>query len=390
MDNHFLLTLSVIFGSAAMMATLALFTRQSLLVAYLVVGMLLGPYALAWVPDARILQSLSDVGLLVLLFLLGVKLQPQNLFRIFKESLTITLASGVLCAVLGVALAHAFGFQGMNAWVLGVSCVFSSTILCLRLMPEHMLRFQRVGELLVGVLLLQDMLAIFFLLLLDLGELSWKNAPLFAQVFLSLPVLGGMAFLVERFVLRWLFFRFQKIHEFLFLLTVAWCFMMSQLAVFWGLSSLIGAFIAGISLSQSPFAHFFDESLKPLRDFFMVLFFFAVGASVNVLEVIPLWQPVLAFGLFQVFGKFFMMRPFMRWCPLNSSEATEASVRLAHGSEFSLIISLVAYNKGLIDLSTHTVIQTSALVSFVLASGWMVLFFTTPISPEKPSSLPAQ
>lgn len=163
-------TVFVIFTGAAVLATLALYARQSLLVAYIALGALLGPSGLGVVSDAALVGDIASFGIMFLLFLLGLDLQPQELLRMVRKTTVVTLASSILFAGVGYTVALGFGFAQIDALVVGAAMTFSSTIIGLKLLPTTILHHQRTGEVIISVLLLQDLIAIVVLLLVQGGR----------------------------------------------------------------------------------------------------------------------------------------------------------------------------------------------------------------------------
>lgn len=246
----------LIFTGAALLSTVALQTRQSLLVAYIIVGIVLGPWGLKWVPDSSMTREFGDVGIVFLLFLLGLHLHPQNLFHMLKKVTLLTVVSSLVFLGMGFAIALAFGYPYDQSLVIGATVMFSSTIIGLKLLPTTILHHQHTGEVMISVLLMQDLLAITVLLLLNAsggGGMGWTD---FFIIGISLPVLVLVGYIMERFVLVKLITRFERIREYIFLLAVSWCLGMGELANVLGLSQEIGAFIAGVALAASPIANY--------------------------------------------------------------------------------------------------------------------------------------
>jgi Kef-type K+ transport system membrane component KefB len=292
-------SLFFIFFGAALLATLALFTRQSLLVAYILLGVLLGPYGLELVADPDLIAEMADIGIIFLLFLLGLNLHPQNLIHMLRSASLATLASTLIFGAFAWFVAYLFHFSIGDQAVIAIAMTFSSTIIGLKLLPTTVLHHQRMGEIVISVLLLQDLIAIVTLIILNAAGTVGIS---FSEIFwlaISLPGLGLFCFLTERYVMRPLLLRFDRIQEYIFLLAIGWCLGVAQLAHCMNLSYEIGAFIGGVSIATGPIALFISESLKPLRDFFLVLFFFALGAKFNLAILPSVWLPtlVLAFGL---------------------------------------------------------------------------------------------
>ena len=370
----------LIFTGAAVLATLALYARQSVLVAYILLGMLLGPSALGLVRDIQLLQDLSHVGIVFLLFLLGLNLHPQDLWRMFRKATVVTLASSILFGALGSATAWAFGYNTAESIVIGAAMMFSSTIIGLKLLPSTALHHQHSGEIIISVLLLQDLIAILILLVLHgLTGASdgWHRA---SALSLTLPGFMLFAFGFSRFVLVRLLARFDTIQEYVFLLAIGWCLGMAELSEALGLSPEIGAFIAGIALATEPISRFIAESLKPLRDFFLVVFFFSLGAAFDLSAMNQVWAPALVLAAVGLLVKPEVFRRL--WIREGESPALarEVGVRLGQISEFSLLIAVVATQSNVISMKASYLIQLATLITFIASSYFIVLRYPTPIA----------
>ena len=373
-------TVFLVFTGAAIVATAALFARQSLLVAYILLGALFGPSALGWVSDPELIRSISEFGIMFLLFLLGLNLQPQELLRMVRKTTQVTLLSSLIFFGAGYALSLAFGFSSMEALLVGGAATFSSTIVGLKLLPTTVLHHQRTGEVIISILLLQDLLAIVLLLVVQGSSHGNMQLGDILILLVALPALIGFAWVVERYLLLRLIRRFDKIQEYIFLMTIGWCLGMAELAGLLGLSAEIGAFIAGVVLASSPIAMFIAESLKPLRDFFLVLFFFSLGAGFDIGAIDQVILPaVLLAGVLML-----LKPPVFRWLLLRTGESEkrshEVGYRLGQMSEFSLLLAVLAFEQGVIGAEASYLIQLSTLVTFLISSYLVVLRFPTPIA----------
>lgn len=380
MHNHIIFSIFLIFCGAAILATLALYTRQSLLVAYIILGVLIGPSGMSLVSDPVILKDVGDIGIIFLLFLLGLNLQPQNLLKLLRQATIITVVSSCIFGALGYAIALAADFSTVDALVIGAAMMFSSTIIGLKLLPTTVLHHQRTGEIVISILLLQDMIAIFTLLLLHAANEGGLHLAELAKVAIALPCLIVFAFLVERFVLIKLIQRFSRIHEFMFLIAIAWCLGLGQLAESFKLSFEVGAFIAGISIAQSPVSRFIAESLRPIRDFFLILFFFSVGAKLNLHKLSEIWQWALLLGALMLVAKPIVFRQLLGKIAPNKPAAWEVGVRIGQISEFSLLVGYTAEKNNLITDAAYSLIQVSTIMTFIVSSYWIVNRYPTPIA----------
>jgi len=377
--DQILFTIFLIFSGAALVATAALYARQALIVAYIVLGVLMGPSGFGWVTDPTVIQGVADVGIIFLLFLLGLNLHPQKLVQLLRKTTLITLVSSGAFAGVGVAIALLFGFGVIESLLFGAAMMFSSTIIGLKLLPTTVLHHQRTGEIMISILLLQDMLAIVLLVLLQArgGEqLAFELGKLAAAV----VGVSLFAYLMERFVLIPLIAKFDTIQEYIFLLAIGWCLGMAELATYLGLSHEIGAFIAGVAVATNRISFFIAESLKPLRDFFLIIFFFVLGAAMDVTMLQGVLAPAVLGAVFILALKPPVFRYLLRRGGEKPARAAEIGVRLGQGSEFSLLIAVLALQMGVIGQSMAYLIQLCMMLTFIASTYWIVLRYPTPIA----------
>ena len=372
--------LFLIFCGAAILATLALYLRQSLIMAYICLGLFIGPWGVNLISDASLIQDIANVGIIFLLFLLGLNLHPQDMIRMAGETTVVTGISSIALCGLGFAYSLLFGYSNTEAIIIGAALMFSSTIIGLKLIPTTVLHHQRTGEVIISVLLMQDIIAIFLLLVLegssnaDIGWLAMIKPAL------AFPTMVLVAFLVEKYVVTRLIARFDRIQEYIFLLAIGWCLGIAEMAEQIGLSYEIGAFIAGVTIARSPIALFIAENLKPLRDFFLIIFFVALGASFN-LEVLPdIWLAAIGLSLIAIVIKPLLFRGLLRFSKESSSRSTEIAMRLGQMSEFSLLLAVMATELAIVRAEVSYLIQISTLVSFVFSSYYIVARYPTPIA----------
>jgi Kef-type K+ transport system membrane component KefB len=370
----------VLFAGAAALAAVALYARQSLLVAYIVLGGLLGPSGLHVVTSTNTIRAIGEVGIIFLLFLLGLNLHPQKLVQGLREATTVTLASSFVFGLTGFLITWAFGFAITESVVVGLVMAFSSTIIGLKLLPTTALHHRHMGEIVISVLLLQDVLAIAMLLLLQgLGAegLAWRAL---APLVIALPAITAGAFLFERYVLVPLMARFDSIQEYIFLTALGWCLGVGQLAESAGLSYEIGAFIAGVALATNRISLFISEHLKPLRDFFLIMFFFSLGAGFDLSVLPQVAAPAVALGAAMLLVK----PPTFKVLLVRAGEpppfAWEVGVRLGQTSEFSLLIAVLAVQAGVLGSTASYLVQAATLLTFIVSSYVVMLRFPTPIA----------
>ena len=380
MNSELLQLFFFIFSGGAIIASLALFGRQPLLVAYILLGAILGPFGLGLVSDVALISEIGSIGIIFLLFLLGLDMQPQALWRVLREVTHVTLISSAVFAGIGYIIANLFGYTTVESIIIGTGMMFSSTIIGIKLLPTTALHHKHSGELMVGMLLMQDFLAIFVLLLIISGDFSSQNFIPLGKTLLSLPALAAACFITVKFILLPLITRFDRIGEYVFLLATGWCLGIAEAAHYLGLSREIGAFLAGIAMATSPIAQFIALNLKPLRDFFLILFFFSLGAGFNLSLLAAIIVPAIILA-----GLMLAIKPVIYHRLLKSHSETESlawdiGFRLGQNSEFSLMIAYLAFSTGLIGTHSSHLIQAVAIITFLVSSYIVVFNFPSPIA----------
>ena len=373
----------LIFAGAAVLATVALFTRQPLIVAYMGIGALLGPYGLAWIPNAEFVSDIGHIGIIFLLFLVGLDLPPAKLRNMLGESVITALASTAVFFALGFVLLWSFGFGWLEAVVAGIACVFSSTIIGIKMLPTTVLHHRHVGEIVISLLLIQDLIAIVALLALAGFGGGGQASPMLGHPLLvvaALPLIAGGAYLGVRFVITPLLARFDAFNEFIFLLVIGWCLTVATVSHLVGMSLEVGAIIAGVSLASSPIAQYITETLRPLRDFFLILFFFSVGAAIDPAVLVNVIWPALCLGGAMLLAKPPVFRWLLAWQGESRETSWEIGCRLGQASEFSLLVTAVALGGTLIGDHAAHVIQGATVLTLV-ASTYLVIFrYPSPIA----------
>lgn len=378
MPQDIVFSFFLIFAGALVLATVALYTRQPVLVAYIALGGIAGPYGMGWIEHPDELIDMAHIGIIFLLFLLGLDMQPAALFSVLRKAMLVALISSFLFFGIGAGITFLLGFSTMDAVIVGLACMFSSTIIGLKLLPTTVLHHKHSGDLMVGLLLIQDMIAILTLILLGVME-GESDTPVW-QPFIALPLLAVGCYLIVKLVLLPLIKRFDRYQEYLFIMAIGWCLAVAEWAAMMGLSAEIGAFIAGVTLATSPIAQFMAISLKPLRDFFLVMFFFTLGAGVN-LDLLGdvIWGAALLAGAVLIL-KPVIFRMLLGKMSESSTLAWDVGFRLGQISEFSLLVAFVALESALLSERGSLLIQATAIITFIISSYIVVFNYPNPIA----------
>jgi len=271
----------------------------------------------------------------------------------------------------------AFGF--FESIIIGASLMFSSTIISLKLIPTTALHHRHTGELMTSVLLMQDVIAILLIVMLTGGQGENISVTILLLV-IKFILLSVIAYVLVKYVINKLFLRFDIIQEYTFLLALGWGMLGAGVAQAIGLSYEMGAFVAGVAFASSPVSMVIAEQLKPLRDFFLILFFFSIGAQFNFLVTQHVLLAGVSIALLIIIVKPLVFKLGFEYIGEDKDFSMELGSRLGQGSEFSLLVAYSALAAGLIDMRASYLIQMVVIVSFVLSTYWVVYRYRTPIS----------
>ncbi len=258
--------------------------------------------------------------------------------------------------------------------------MFSSTIIGIKLLPTTVLHHRHMGEMMVSLLLIQDLIAIFVLLVLLSGDLGEFDLMVLGQTVIALPLFALFSVGVVKYALLKLIRKFDHFHEYIFLLAVGWCLGMAELGQLVGLSGEIGAFIAGISLATSPISQYIAVHLKPLRDFFLVLFFFSLGGRFDLTLLADILLPAAVLALLMLTLKPVIFYALLRNASERKPLAWDIGFRLGQISEFSLLIAFVATGADMLGKEASHLIQATAIITFIISSYIVIFNCLTPIA----------
>ncbi len=377
--HELFLDLTVILIGAAVLSYLAVLLKQPIIVAYILCGVLAGPWGLGLVKEGPFVNAVAHWGITLLLFLAGLCLHPQHLLKLFRKTSLVTLGNAAVSFLAGFGFSRLTGFSAMDSVCIGLALMFSSTILTLKLLPTTRLHQEKMGAVCISILIAQDLIAIGVLVFLRCmadGGVVWMN---YGFVLARLAGFVFLFFILEQFLLRRVLIKIDRYHEAVFVIGLAWCFGGAVLSHKLGLFYETGAFVAGVALARHPVARFINEALKPIRDFFLVIFFFVLGAELELFIMMGVWFPALILS-----AVFLVLKPFLiQGCIQLTGEAKtfarEAGWRLGQLSEFSLLIALLALDLGLIGEKASQFIQLTTILTFIVSSYIVVFRFPTPI-----------
>jgi Kef-type K+ transport system membrane component KefB len=271
--EHFFFDLSVLLACVGVLSCVAVIFRQPIIIAYILTGVVIGPWGAGLIKHVEFLEVISRLGITLLLFLAGLNLPVQKLLHIFRKTALVTLSNCAVSFALAFGTAFLFRFSLIESMCIGLAMMFSSTILAVKLLPTMELHHTRIGAACIGVLILQDLLAIAVLAFIRCLQTPGPAFIHFFVLSLKLAAFIAVLFVFEFYVLRKAMSHVDRLQEVIFILGLGWCFGIASLSHQAGLFYETGAFFAGVVLTSHRISLFISGRIKPLRDFFLVLFF---------------------------------------------------------------------------------------------------------------------
>jgi len=376
MDSLFT-AVSAIVACSSLLAWLACRGRQPIMLGYFLCGVLLGPSVLDLIPSVDALGDMSRIGVTLLLFLAGLVLHPDRLRTFLRTAAVVTLAGSAFTWALMFGLFRAWGLPAGEGAVAAVALMFSSTVLVVKLLPTTTLHQRRMGSVCIAVLIAEDLLAVLVLLLLGSeGTAAGLHLLLLPG---KIVLLVGLAVALEQFVVRRMMQAAGRYNEVLLMLCLGWCVGVGLAAERAGIPYEVGAFVAGVTMARGKIALVMSEQLKPLRDFFLMFFFFVLGAAFDFAHLGAVWVPALVGA-----GLIVVTRPvWVAWLLRRLGEerafAVETGIRLGQASEFALIIAVTALGSGHLSAGVAHLVQLTTVATMLISSYFVVMRYPTPI-----------
>lgn len=364
-----LVDIGVAILSATVLAYLARLLRQPLLLAYIGAGVLIGPPGLGVVHNDRLITELSELGLAFLMFIVGLEIDLKKLVSSGRVGAPVAIGQVVLCSLIAFGAVRLLGFDGLQALYLGIASAFSSTMIVVKLLSDKSELDTVDGRLTLGILLVQDALAIVVLAL----QPNLQNPSLLPilQSLVAGVVLVGGTLAVARFVLPPLLRWAAKSPEILLVSAISWCLLIGQLAVWADFSIAMGALIAGVTLSALPYTLDVVAKIRGLRDFFVTLFFVALGMQLELGAPRVLLTAVLLSAVV-VASRFLTVAPMLYVAGYGWRIGVLSSLALAQAGEFALVIVSIGLALGQIDREVTSVMALTLVITSTLST-YMVL-----------------
>lgn len=360
---------ALVLVTAGVLSLAAYILRQPLIVAYIVTGLLVGPSVLNLTQSPEIFEVLSQIGIAFLLFLVGLNLNWRKIKDVGAVAVFAGFGQVIFTSLIGYVVARALNFEVVDAWFLSVGFAFSSTIVIVKLLSDKKDLDRFYGRISVGTLIIQDMIAL--LVLIVIAAMRAGGESLSDVLLLSfgkgIALVLGLMF-VSHFILRPMFSMAARQQELLFILAISWCFVIASLTLWLGFGIEIGALLAGMSLSGTRYHTEVEHKIRPLRDFFLIIFFIVLGTHLSPSMGAEIFVPAITFSAFILVGNPFILMMVLRLFGYHPRTGFLVGVTMAQISEFSFIVLAAGISMGLIGSDLLSLATVVGMVTMVLST----------------------
>ncbi|MFZ3154513.1 cation:proton antiporter [Pseudomonas sp.] len=366
---------AILLALSALVGGIAVKLRQPLIIAYILVGILAGPAVLGLSSENQPLQLLAEIGITVLLFVVGLKLDMRLVRTLGPVALATGLGQLSFTIVFGYGLCYLLGLEWLTALYVAVALTFSSTIIIVKLLSDKGEIDSLHGRIAMGFLIVQDIAVVLAMLGLNLYQPSSAEQPGMHPLLLAATLLGslGVLFLLMRYALPRLLNMMADSPELLMLMAIAWGTLLAAGADSLGLSKEIGAFLAGFSLASTSLREAVASRLTSLRDFLLLFFFLHLGLQLDFAHIHGQIGSALILSAFVLIGNPLIVMAIMGWMGYRKRTGFMAGLTVAQISEFSIIFVAMGIGLGHIDQDALGLTTLVGLITITLST-YMILY----------------
>jgi Kef-type K+ transport system membrane component KefB len=367
--------LAILLVIASVLGILFRIFKQPLILAYLVTGILIGTFGFLNLKDGELIEVFSTLGIMFLLFLVGMEMDYNSLKKTGKLSIAIGLGQVLFTAVGGFLIGYfLFNFDFMSALYVAVALTFSSTVIIVKLLSDKGSLTSLHGRAAIGLLLVQDLVVILILIVLNSIELGAGVGflSLFRTFFAGI-VLFGLMLALGGSVFPYLFRKIAHSQELLFLVSLSWLLSFALIVKQFGFSVEIAGFLGGVALANSSEKYHIANKIRPLRDFFILIFFVFLGSLMVISDFSGLFLPVILFSFFVLIGNPIIVMTIMGIMRYKKRTGFLTGVTVAQISEFSLIFAIAGLSLGHINNQIFAIIVAVGVVTITLST-YLILY----------------
>ncbi|WP_162052521.1 cation:proton antiporter [Pontibacter pamirensis] len=369
------LEFAVILFLAAAAGSLGQLLRQPLIVMFIALGIFIGPSVLNIIHSEDKIHLLAEIGIALLLFIVGLKLDLQLIKSTGRVALLTGLGQVVFTSAAGYVIGLALGFPALQSLYIAVALTFSSTIIIVKLLTDKKEIDSLHGQIAIGFLIVQDLVVILVMVILSALGKGGEESLLqdFALTFLNGAILGVAVFLLMKWVIPKTSAFLARSQELLTLFSIAWAILLASVSELMGFSSEVGAFLAGVSLASTPFREAISSRLVSLRDFLLLFFFINLGSTLDLSALGGQVPAALIFSFFVLIGNPIIVLVIMGVMGYTKRTSFLAGLTVAQISEFSLIFAGMGYQVGHISAEIVGLITLVGLITIGLST-YMILY----------------
>jgi Kef-type K+ transport system membrane component KefB len=343
--------------------------NQPIIIGYIVTGIIITPFIVKFGASQEIIHLFSEFGIAFLLFIVGLHLNPKIIKQIGANSLFIGLGQMILTFAMGFIVSlGVLGYNGIASIYIGIAIMFSSTIITMKLLSDKNEMESLHAKISIGVLIIQDLVAV--LCLMVITSLSQEGNLI--NVAIRSLISGGsliiLLFLIGIFILPSLMKRIARNHELLFLFSICWCFAIAALFQYVGFSIEIGALLAGIILSTSPYSAEISSKIRPLRDFFLIIFFIILGLGLDLTKINSVILDAVILTVIVLTLKPLILMFLTSLQGYTKRTNFLVGVTLSQISEFSLIVVGMGLTAGHISGEISTTVTLTAILTIAFST----------------------
>ncbi len=368
--------IAAILTVAAGVGALAIRLRQPLIIAFIAVGIIVGPAGLNLAASTDEVELFAKLGITLLLFVVGLKLDPHEIRAVGSVAIATAIGQMVLTGGIGYLIGLGLGLSNIEAFYVATALTFSSTIIIVKLLSDQREIDALHGRIAVGVLIVQDITVIAVMIGLTAltGEAESANlGQTIMEVVLKGAVFLGAIALFTRYILPRLLHSVARSPELLILVAITWTVALAASADTLGFSKEVGAFLAGVAIASTPYRVPISSRLVSLRDFLLLFFFIDLGSNIDLQFLGQQVIPALIFSTFVLLGKPVMVVVLMSIMGYRKYTSALTGLALSQISEFSLILASLGVGLGQIDKSILGLITLVGLITMGLSS-YMIIY----------------
>lgn len=368
-----LFELAVVVFIAAGLGIAAKILKQPIILAYLAVGIVVGYFSFFNLADKEFFRIFSDLGIMFLLFLVGLEINYTSLRMVGRASAIVGIAQIIFTFTIGYLIALFFNFSYLHSAYISIALTFSSTVIVVKLLSEKKDLNSLYGKISIGVLLMQDLVAI--LILIFLAGVENSGAVISSNIIfavLKTATLFISTIYIGRKILPLLFDKIARSSELLFIASLAWVFLMATLADKIGFPIEIGGFLAGLALANSSENFQIAARIRSLRDFFILIFFVILGSSLMFSNFSGLLLPIIVLSLFVLIGNPLIVMIIMGILGYRKKTGFLTGITIAQISEFSLVLAALGFKLGHLNENVVALITAVGIIT-ILSSTYLVI-----------------